>query len=86
MSATATPTRSREASALRHAVLAAAAALWCGGSAAQSAARVADLDARLDNLEARVVQAESIRAIKRLQHAYGQYAELGLWHDLADLF
>ena len=32
------------------------------------------------------MQAESIRAIKRLQHAYGQYAEFGLWHDLADLF
>ncbi|HEY6615381.1 MAG TPA: nuclear transport factor 2 family protein, partial [Vicinamibacterales bacterium] len=25
-------------------------------------------------------------AIKRLQHAYGHYSELGLWHDFADLF
>ena len=56
--AVATRPRSRETAALRHAALAAAAALWCGGSAAQSAARVADLDERLDNLEARVGQAE----------------------------
>jgi hypothetical protein len=30
--------------------------------------------------------AEAIRAVKRLQCAYGQYAEFGLWDDLADLF
>ena len=29
---------------------------------------------------------EAISAIKRLQHAYGHYSELGLWHDFADLF
>ena len=29
---------------------------------------------------------EALSAIKRLQHAYGHYAELGLWHDFADLF
>ena len=33
-----------------------------------------------------VERAEAIRAIKRLQYAYGQYAEFGLWDDLADLF
>jgi hypothetical protein len=58
----------------------------CAGDAAQGAARGADLEQRLDRLEARVEQAESIRAIKRLQHAYGHYAEFGLWYDLADLF
>ena len=84
--AVATRPRCHGASALRCAAFAAAAALWCGSSAAQSAGRVAELDERLDGLEARLVQAESIRAIKRLQHAYGQYAEFGLWRDLADLF
>jgi hypothetical protein len=29
---------------------------------------------------------EAVRAVKRLQHAYGHYSELGLWHDFADLF
>ena len=29
---------------------------------------------------------ESVRAIKRLQYAYGHYVELGLWNDFADLF
>lgn len=28
---------------------------------------------------------EALSAIKRLQHTYGHYAELGLWHDFADL-
>jgi hypothetical protein len=63
-----------------------AAAATCTGAAAQSVGRVADLDQRLDALEARVEQSESIRAIKRVQHAYGHYAEFGLWYDLADLF
>jgi hypothetical protein len=29
---------------------------------------------------------ESVRAIKRVQYAYGHYVELGLWNDFADLF
>ncbi len=33
-----------------------------------------------------VERAEAIRAVKRLQVAYGHYAEFGLWNDLADLF
>jgi hypothetical protein len=37
-------------------------------------------------LETMIENAEAIRAIKRLQCAYGQYAEFGLWDDLADLF
>lgn len=41
---------------------------------------------RLERLEARVERVESLRAVKRLQRAYGHYAEVGLWHDLADLF
>jgi len=41
---------------------------------------------RLDRLEALTERVEAISAIKRLQHAYGHYSELGLWHDFADLF
>ena len=54
-------------------------------------ARAADGDLRLlqqriDRLEALTERVEAISAIKRLQHAYGHYSELGLWHDFADLF
>ena len=41
---------------------------------------------RIDRLEALTQRVEALSAIKRLQHAYGHYAELGLWHDFADLF
>jgi hypothetical protein len=41
---------------------------------------------RVAAAEARLEQAESIRAIKRLQYAYGHYVEFGLWNDFADLF
>jgi SnoaL-like protein len=44
------------------------------------------LQPRVDRLEALTQRVEAIAAIKRLQHAYGHYAELGLWHDFADLF
>ncbi len=44
------------------------------------------LQQRLHRLESRVESAEAIRNIKRLQYAYGHYAEFGLWNDLADLF
>ncbi len=40
----------------------------------------------VDRLEALTQRVEAISAIKRLQHAYGHYSELGLWHDFADLF
>ena len=46
----------------------------------------AALQERTALLDARVRGAEAIRAIKRLQYAYGHYAEFGLWNDLADLF
>jgi hypothetical protein len=46
----------------------------------------ADLAQRLNRLEALTERVEAVSAIKRLQHAYGHYAELGLWHDFADLF
>jgi hypothetical protein len=53
---------------------------------AHSSAGAAELHARLDRLEIDVVRAEDIRAIKKLQRAYGYYADRGLWDDLADLF
>ena len=42
--------------------------------------------AQLDRLEIAVTRAEDLRAIKKLQRAYGYYADRGLWEDLADLF
>jgi len=44
------------------------------------------LDTKVKRLQARVESLESVRAIKRLQYAYGHYVELGLWNDFADLF
>ena len=57
----------------------------------RASARGADADLsvlqqRIDRLEALTARVEAISAIKRLQHAYGHYSELGLWHDFADLF
>ncbi|MET0291282.1 MAG: nuclear transport factor 2 family protein [Steroidobacteraceae bacterium] len=56
---------------------------WCEGlAAAQAAAQ----SVSLEQLETAVVRAEDVRAIKKLQRAYGYYADRGLWDDLADLF
>ena len=43
------------------------------------------LQQRVDRLDALTQRVEAVSAIKRLQHAYGHYSELGLWHDFADL-
>jgi hypothetical protein len=53
---------------------------------AEDGAKLANLQQRIARLDAGVRKAEAIRAVKRLQHAYGHYAEQGLWHDFADLF
>ena len=45
-----------------------------------------DLRAKADRLQAKLESIESVRAIKRLQYAYGHYVEFGLWNDFADLF
>ena len=42
--------------------------------------------AALDALEADIVRAEDVSAIKRLQRAYGYYLDKGMWADLATLF
>src|SRR5262245_14644194 len=44
------------------------------------------LQTRVERLDALTQRVEALSAIKRLQHAYGHYSELGLWHDFADLF
>jgi hypothetical protein len=49
-------------------------------------AAMAGLQQRITQLEATLERAEAIRSVKRLQRAYGHYAEYGLWNDLADLF
>jgi hypothetical protein len=51
-----------------------------------SESRIDLLRASVAGLEPMVERAEAIRAVKRLQSAYGHYAEFGLWYDLADLF
>src|SRR5436190_5000669 len=41
---------------------------------------------RLDSLEAQVVAAEDVSAIRRLQREYGYYVDKGMWEDVADLY
>jgi len=52
----------------------------------RSESDVDPLPAHFSELESIIERAEAIRAVKRLQCAYGHYAEFGLWDDLADLF
>src|SRR5215467_14410569 len=66
--------------------LAAACVASVGPSTSLRASAEADLSQRIARLEALTDRVEAISAIKRLQYAYGHYAELGLWHDFADLF
>lgn len=42
--------------------------------------------ARLDRLENEIAAAEDIRAIEKLQRAYGYYVDKGMWEDVAALF
>jgi hypothetical protein len=63
----------------------------CGQPSANSpegdaSADLAALAERITAATAAEERLRSIRAVKRLQHAYGHYSELGLWHDFADLF
>ncbi len=41
---------------------------------------------RLDRLEAEITAAEDIRAIKKLQRAYGYYVDKGMWEDISQMF
>ena len=44
------------------------------------------LDREIDELTLRVERLEGIRAVKKLQRAFGFYVDRGLWGDAADLF
>src|SRR5690606_24126279 len=57
-----------------------AAALLASPAAAQN------IDAEIEALTARVEALEGIRAVKKLQRAFGFYVDRGLWGDAADLF
>lgn len=63
-----------------------AAAAWSVAATAQQADSRQALEMRIDRLQTKVESIESLRAIKRLQYAYGHYVEFGLWNDFADLF
>jgi hypothetical protein len=57
-----------------------------GPPADRSTADLAALEQRLEAAAALTERLQAVRAVKRLQHAYGHYSEVGLWHDFADLF
>jgi acetyl esterase/lipase len=56
------------------------------GFAALAQPGSAPLESRLDALEAQVVAAEDLSALKRLQREYGYYVDKGMWEDVADLY
>jgi hypothetical protein len=61
--------------------------LFCACSISENErAKLVALQQRIARLEEGISGVEAIRAVKRLQYAYGHYAEFGLWHDFADLF
>jgi hypothetical protein len=68
--------------------LAALVTLFCATSPSPAADQISrtELSTRLARLEAQVTAGEDIRAIKKLQRAYGYYVDKGLWEDLAKLF
>jgi hypothetical protein len=59
---------------------------WSLPATAQPPDPLPALATRVERFQAQLQSIESIRAIKRLQSAYGHYVELGLWNDFADLF
>ena len=70
-------------------ILVVAIGAWSVLATAQPLKRADPLPAlatRIERLQAHIESIESVRAIKRLQYAYGHYVEFGLWNDFADLF
>jgi hypothetical protein len=61
-------------------------AAWSAPARGQRPDLLQALGTRVQSLQARIESIESVRAIKRVQYAYGHYVELGLWNDFADLF
>src|SRR5690606_22002204 len=75
----------RIATRLRPALVTAAlAGTVLGAAHAQPEDDLAALAARLDALEHGVAGSEAVKAVRRLQHAYGHYLQRGLWNDFAD--
>jgi len=70
----------------RPVALAVAAACVLSATCRSATPDLGALQQRVDRLESLVEGVEAVSAVKRLQYAYGHYAELGLWHDFADLF
>jgi hypothetical protein len=64
-------------------VAALALALLSGTAQAQSSTAI---DREIDTLTQRVEKLEGIRAVKKLQRAFGYYVDRGLWGDASDLF
>jgi len=46
----------------------------------------AEQAARVSRLALEVERANAVRAVKALQHSYAQYAQFGLWNEMASLF
>ena len=67
-------------------VVALAIGAWSMPATAQQPDPLPALEKRVERLQSHMESIESVRAIKRLQYAYGHYVELGLWNDFADLF
>jgi SnoaL-like protein len=67
-------------------VVALATGAWSVQATAQPSDPLPALETRVERLQAHLESIESVRAIKRMQYAYGHYVELGLWNDFADLF
>ena len=59
---------------------------WSVLAQAQPSDPLPALETRVERVQAHIESIESVRAIKRVQYAYGHYVELGLWNDFADLF
>ncbi|MDT8397366.1 MAG: nuclear transport factor 2 family protein [Pseudomonadales bacterium] len=55
-------------------------------SAAGADAANTGLGERIGRLAAALASAEDLRAVKKLQRAYGYYLDKGMWTDLAELF
>lgn len=63
-----------------------AAVLVAAALAAATPAHAQSIDARIDVLTARVEKLEGVRAVTKLQRAFGYYVDRGLWGEAADLF
>lgn len=64
-------------------------ALLAAGAVAMASAvpaRAQSVDAQIAELTQRVERLEGIRAVKKLQRAFGFYVDRGLWGEAADLF